>query len=69
VEVVFDVLYAQAIPSVGHSLLMLLVDQDVDLSAPSLVPCLPACYHVSHHDCNGLNLQNCKLAPIKFFLL
>ena len=37
----FEVLYAQAMPSVAHSLLLLPVDQDVELSAPSLVPSLP----------------------------
>nr|BAB24250.1 unnamed protein product [Mus musculus] len=30
---------------------------DVELSAPSPEPCLPACHHVSRHDENGLNLQ------------
>jgi hypothetical protein len=37
-----------------HSLL-LPVDPDVELSAPSLTPCLPAGCHASCHD-NGLNL-------------
>ena len=40
--------------SVWHSLLLLLVDQDVELSAPSAEPCLFA-WH-SHHDGNELNL-------------
>ena len=44
-----DLLYAQAMPSVAHSLLLLPVDQDVELSAP-LALCVPACCHASHHD-------------------
>lgn len=36
--------------------LLLPVDQDVELSAPSPAPCLPACCHVSCYDNNGLNL-------------
>ena len=39
----FEVSYAQAMPSVEHSLLLLPVDQDVEL----LVPSLPAHCHVS----------------------
>ena len=42
--------------SVDSSLLLLPADQDVELSAPSPAPCLPACRHVSLHDDNGLNL-------------
>lgn len=41
----FEVLDAQARPS----------DQDVDLSAPPPVPCLPAHGYISHRDDNGLN--------------
>jgi hypothetical protein len=37
----FEVSDTQAGPSVAHSLLLLPVDQDVELSAPSPVPCLP----------------------------
>uniref|UniRef100_A0A8C6IA63 Uncharacterized protein n=1 Tax=Mus spicilegus TaxID=10103 RepID=A0A8C6IA63_MUSSI len=37
------------------SLLMLPLKQNVELSAPSPAPCLPA-YHDSHYDDNGLNL-------------
>ena len=48
--------YAQAISSVKHSLLLLPVDQDVELLASSLAPCLPACRHVSCHEDNELNL-------------
>ena len=46
----FEVSDAQATPSVAHSLLLLEVDQDVELSVPFLAPCLPACCHVSHHN-------------------
>ena len=48
--------YAQTPPSVPHSLLLLPADTDVELSAPSPAPYLPAFYHVSHHENNGLNL-------------
>ena len=56
VRVGFEVLSAQASgSSVVQSSLRLPVDQDVQLSPPSLVPCfLPACHHASHHDDNGL---------------
>jgi hypothetical protein len=37
-------------------LFLLTVDSDVELSAPSLALSLPACYHVPHHDDNGVNL-------------
>ena len=40
--------YAEATPTVEHILLLLPVNQDVELSSPSPVPCLPACYHVPH---------------------
>jgi hypothetical protein len=64
-EVGFEVyIYAQALPSVDHSLLLLLVDQDVKVSALP-VSCLPACCHASCLDGNGLNLWNWKPAPIK----
>jgi hypothetical protein len=46
VEVGFEVIYAQAMPSVEHSLL-LPVDQDVQVSAPVPVLCLPAGLHAS----------------------
>ena len=55
VEEGFVVLYAQAMLSVAHSLL-LPADQDVELSAPSPAPCLPAYCHASNHDDNKLNL-------------
>jgi hypothetical protein len=56
VEASFELSYAQATPSVAHSLLMLPVDQDVELLAPSPEPCLPGCCHASCHDDNGQNL-------------
>ena len=51
---IFEVSYAQTISSVEHSSLP--VDQDVELLAPSPAPCLPASYHASHHEDNGVNL-------------
>jgi hypothetical protein len=33
-----------------------LLPADVELSATSLAPCLPACSHASWHDNNELNL-------------
>jgi hypothetical protein len=51
----FEVSYAQAMPNVAHSLLLLPADQDVELWAPS-APRLPGHCHSSHHDDNGLNL-------------
>jgi hypothetical protein len=42
--------------SVAHILLLLLVDQDLELTAPSLALCLPLRCHASHHDDNGVNL-------------
>ena len=51
-----------------YSLLLLPADQDRELSAPP-VPCLPGCHHVCHHGDNGLNIWNCKPAPIKCFPL
>ena len=42
VEEGFEVIYTQAMPSVIDSLLMLPVDQDVEISALSPAPCLPA---------------------------
>ena len=41
-------------------------DQDVELSAPSPAPCLPAGCHVVCHDDKGLNLWNCKPASIEY---
>ena len=63
----FEVLYAQAMLSVVHSLVLLPVDQDVELSAPSPAPCLPECCHIYHHNGNGLNLRNCTSTPTKCF--
>ena len=53
--VVFEVAKAQARPY-GSVSFWLSVDPDVELSATSLAPCLPACYHASCHGDNGLNL-------------
>ena len=46
VGVGFEVSYAQAMPSVTHSLLLLSADQDVELSAPSPAP-FAACHHAA----------------------
>ena len=54
--VAFEVSYAQATPNRAHTVLLLPVAQVVELSAPSLAPCLPARRHASHHGDNGLNL-------------
>ena len=43
-------------------------DQNVELSAPSPAPCLPACCHAPQHDGLKLTLWNCK-PQIKSFLL
>lgn len=50
-----------------EGLFLLPSDQDGELSAPSLAPCLPACHHVSCHNDNGLNLWSCKLLSIECF--
>ena len=47
----FGVSKTQPVP-VSLSLFLLSADPDVELSATSPVPCLPACPHASHH---GLN--------------
>jgi hypothetical protein len=60
----FEVSNTQAIPSMTHSLLLLPVEQDVELLAPS-APYLTAPCHASCHDDNGLNLGNCMSAPTK----
>jgi hypothetical protein len=48
--------YAQAMPRVENSLLLLLVDPDVELSAPP-VPCLSGCCHTSCHNDNEIVSQ------------
>ena len=65
----FKVLYAQAPPRVKQKPVSpwLPVDQDVELSPPPVL-CLPERCNVSHHDDNGLNLSNCKPAPMKCYL-
>ena len=51
----FGVSNAQVKPSI--SLFLLSADPDIELSAPSPAPCLPAYYHASsHHEDNGLSL-------------
>ena len=59
----FEVSYVQAILNVAHTLLLLTLDENGELSAPSPATCQPACCHASHHDDNELNTQNCKPAP------
>jgi hypothetical protein len=59
--------YAQTPPSVPHSLLLLPADTDVELSAPSPAPYLPAFYHVSHHENNGLNLWTVSQPQLNVF--
>ena len=46
VEICFKGIYGEAMHNVGYSLLLLPVDQDVELSVLSLVPCLPAYCHI-----------------------
>jgi hypothetical protein len=46
--------YAQTPPIVEQSVFWLPLGQDVELSAPSPAPCLPACYYASCYE-NGLN--------------
>ena len=52
----FCVFYAQAMPGVTHSLLLLPTGYDVELTVPSPGPHLPAHCHAYHHDDKGLNL-------------
>jgi hypothetical protein len=52
-EVGFEVIHAQATPSVVHKCFLMPADQNVELSAPALY--LPA-YHASCYNDNGLNL-------------
>lgn len=46
----FEVIYVQALPSVGHSFLQVPADVGIELSAFSPAPCLPTGCHASHHD-------------------
>jgi hypothetical protein len=50
----FEVSYVPL--STEYSLLLILLNQDAELSAPFPVPCLPGYCHVFHHDDNRLNL-------------
>ena len=51
----FEVSEVQARASVSQSL-PAAAGPDVELSATSPAPCLPACHHASYHDDNGVNL-------------
>ena len=51
---------------VAHFLFLLPTDPDVELSASSLAPTLPAYCHASHHGDNELNLWNYKPALMNF---
>jgi hypothetical protein len=62
----FEISHIQAMPNVEHSPLLLPLDQDEELSAPSPAPCLCECCHASCHDDDRLN---CKPATIKCFSL
>lgn len=57
VEASFEIFYAQAIPRVAHSLLLLLAHHDIEASAPSPAACRPAHCHTSCPDDNRLNLS------------
>ena len=56
VEVVLEVSDAQTRPSVSLTSYSLRANPDIELSAPSLAPCLPVCCRFSCHDDNRLNL-------------
>ena len=60
----FEVSDVQARPSVSHFLLS--ANPDIQFSTPTPAPFLTACYHVLHHDNNGLNL--CNQAQSSVFL-
>jgi hypothetical protein len=49
-------------------LLLLPVDPDVELSAPSPAPCLSACHHASCHVDNGLNLLTLSQSQLNVFI-
>ena len=51
----FDVSKTQARPSVSLFLFLLLVNPDIEYSAPSPALCLPKCCHASCYDDSGLN--------------
>ena len=52
-----------------NCLLLLPVNQDVKLSAPSPAPCVSACHHTSPNDGNGIKLWKYKPASAKYFPL
>ena len=45
------------------------MDQDIELTARSLAPCLPACQHVPCQDDNRLTPEIVNKPPIRCFLL
>lgn len=63
----FEVSCAQATPSVAYSLLLTAWGSNVELSAPSPGPCLPACCHASHND-NELSSETVSQHQLKGFL-
>ena len=63
-----DVLIAQGMPNMVHSLFLLPADQGVELLAPP-TPCLPACCHAFCHDNNELNLSTISQHQLNVFLI
>ena len=61
-------LWGQDLRSKKFSSFLLPVDQDVEVSAPSPAPRLPANHHASHHDNNGLNLCTVSHPQLNLFL-
>jgi hypothetical protein len=64
----FEVSYSQAVPSVAHSLLLLPVDWDVELSAPP-APCLPGCCHVPAKKIMDWTSEPIRQPQLNVFLL
>ena len=54
--------------SPGASVFLLSLDEDVDLSPPSLTPCLLACHHASCNDDNGLSFETLNNAQLNVSL-
>lgn len=50
---------------VWNYLHLLPVDQDIELSAPSLALCLPACHHAFLYDDKVVKMGNYKSVPAK----
>jgi hypothetical protein len=61
--------YAQAMHSEVQSLLLLLVDQDIELSVPSLAPCLPARHHASCMTIMNLSSETASQPQLGLFLI